>query len=1269
DRYGNPVPIGVVGELYLSGVGLAEGYLNRPTLTAEKFMTETFTGQAQRCYRTGDRVRYRPDGQLEFLGLFDHQIKIRGYRIELGEIEAILSQHPTVLETVVVAYSTGAGLNQQLVAYVVTNQAEPTETGLWRSYLSDRLPGYLIPNRFVELETLPRLPNGKIDRRSLPSLAALDGGPVDSASHVEPQTDLEKALARIWCQALNREQVSIEANFFELGGHSLLAMQIAAESEIILGQPVPLRYLFQTPTIASLAAQLETDKTQTNSATPTTSNRVALLPDPDSRYEPFPLTDIQQAYVLGRNQAFELGNVATHGYREIEITGLPLVQVEQALQALIDRHDMLRVIVPSAGQQQVLATVPPYQIAVNDLRGQPESTIQSTLLELRDRLSHQIFALDQWPLFGVEAVQLTDTRIRFFLSFDVLIGDAWSFQLLGREMAQLLQGHGQGHNQPDLSLRFRDYRLADLAFEQTATYAEALDYWRDRLATLPPAPELPLTMAPSAMQQPQFVRRSGKLAAADWSALKQAAGLHGLTPSGVVLAAFAEILARWSQQPQFTLNLTLFNRLPLHPEVNRLVGDFTSSLLLGIDLESRDGFADRAQRLQTQLAEDLDRRVVSGVKVLRELAQTQKRTTGALMPVVFTSTLGQNITSTHALEAGDRPWDAEMVYSVSQTSQVYLDHQVSEIDGELIFNWDAIDALFPAGLLDDMFQAYSELLQKLAQDSSSWQSNVQGCLTSRPLPLNPPLPIMSAGKTEPLLQTLFFEQVERNPEATALIAGQQVLSYRELAQHVLYLTQQLKQLDIQSNQLVAVSMEKGWEQVVAVLGILTAGAAYVPIDPALPQERRWHLIQETGARLLLTQTSLSHQLTWPPLLNQLCLSESVPESISLSEIPKPQQQPSDLAYVIYTSGSTGLPKGVMIDHRSVINTLLDLNERFQVQPSDRILALSSLSFDLSVYDIFGTLAAGATLIIPEGTRDPAHWLQLMHEHRITVWNSVPALMQLLLTEAQTQPNGITNSDLRLVLLSGDWIPLSLPDSIKAYAPQTQLISLGGATEASIWSIYYPVEAIAPDWTSIPYGYPLDNQAWYVLNQQLDPCPVWVPGELYIGGQGLAQGYWQQPELTAERFFEDHQGNRLYKTGDLGRYRPDGSIEFLGRADFQVKINGYRIETGEIESVLTEHPAIATAVVTAVGTAAERQQLAAYIVPVTLNRLDFKQQRLGVRSLPEDQTRIALPLPEVDNPPNYLRRQSYRQFLSTPIALAAFSQWLACLRSQQLPGMP
>ncbi|MEC4812395.1 MAG: amino acid adenylation domain-containing protein [Scytonema sp. PMC 1069.18] len=912
-----------------------------------------------------------------------------------------------------------------------------------------------------------------------------------------------------------------------------------------------------------------------------------IVPDREEWYEPFGLTDIQQAYWIGRNDTYELGKVGSHGYQEIDFFELDVLQFNKALQRLIDQHDMLRAIFLSDGRQQILQQVPPYHIEVLDLRGEDPEAAEKQLAAVRERMSHQVLPADRWPLFEIRASRLDEKRIRLHISLDLLIGDAWSFIILSQKLFQLYQNPETTLVPQDIS--FRDYVLAEERLRESALYQRSLEYWRNRLSDLPPAPQLPMVKNPSSLMQPRFVRRQSRLEPEIWSQLKVRASQRGLTSSGILLAAFAEVLSAWSTSPRFTINLPLFNRLPLHPQVNEIIGDFTSVTLLAVNNSISESFEIRARRIQKQLWEDLEHRYYSGVRVLRDLVREQGGVTNALMPIIFTSTISLNGSEEDAVS--EKPM-GEVVYSISQTPQVWLDNQVSERAGALVYNWDAVEELFPTGLLDDMFDTYCRLLDRLVVEEDIWQETVRQLLPSTQMKQRATINATQVPVPSVLLHTLFAAQVFLRPQQVAVVSSARTLSYEELSKCSNQVGRRLRQLGAHPNTLIAVVMEKGWEQVVAVLGILQSGAAYLPIDPSLPKERLWYLLENGEVSLVLTKSRWSQILEWPDRVQRFCIDSQ--ELVGVDDQPlEPVQEPEDLAYVIYTSGSTGQPKGVAICHQSAVNTIVDINERFQVGPQDRVLALSSLSFDLSVYDIFGTLAAGGTIIIPEvaATPNPDHWVKLMAREGVTLWNSVPALMQILVEYISNQSDKLLLS-LRLVVLSGDWIPMTLPEQIKSLAEGVQVISLGGATEASIWSILYPIETVDPTWKSIPYGKPLKNQSFHVLNEALEPCPVWVPGELYIGGVGLAKGYWQDQDKTRVSFLtHPRTGERLYRTGDLGRYLPDGNIEFLGREDFQVKLQGHRIELGEIESVLAQHPAVRSAVVAAVN----NRRLVAYLV--------------------------------------------------------------------------
>jgi pyochelin synthetase len=949
-----------------------------------------------------------------------------------------------------------------------------------------------------------------------------------------------------------------------------------------------------------------------------------VVPDPASRYEPFPLTDVQRAYWLGRTNYFELGNIGCHVYFEFDVPDVDRGQMQAAWQKLIDRHDMLRAVVGEDGLQRVLQHTPHYEIKNLNLRGVDHAKARLELEAIRRRMAHQVFPADRWPLFELRMTELDGQTLLHF-SLDLLFIDLWSMQILFDEWWQLAFD-------PDaylapLEITFRDYLLAAAQQKESESYRRAEEYWLRRLDTLPPSPKLPLAKNPSEVKQPRFVRREVVLEQKLWRSLKNRIAKARLTPSGMLMAAFARVLGAWSQSPNFTLNTTLFQRAPLHPHVYRLVGDFTSILLLEIHDDGVDSLEVLAKRIATQFRSDLEHREYGGLQLLQEIAKRGDPDHRPSMPVVFTSALAQSMPGWQSVEQL-----GEVTYGVTQTPQVYLDHQVYQRGGNLHLTWDAVEEVFSPGLLDDMFEAYSSYLRRLAQDDAAWSETRTDLLppsqSAQRAAVNDTTAPIPAG----LLHEPFLEQVRKRPHHTAVATWERRLSYEDVARHARHLSRRLRQMGAGPNRLVAVVMEKGWEQVVATIAVLQAGAAYLPIDPDLPQERCWLLLQRGEVEIVLTQPCVADRLNWPTDVQ--CVSvdwqQNVGQDDEPDDPPAPKPSGEDLAYVIFTSGSTGEPKGVMVEHRSALNTVLDINERFGVGADDRILALSSLSFDLSVYDIFGALAAGGTIVLPHPTssREPGDWAYLVLQEKVTIWNSVPALLEMLVDHVGARRE-LLGGSLRLALLSGDWIPVGLPDRARSLLPTLRLISLGGATEAAIWSIFHPIDVVNPEWKSVPYGRPLRNQQMQVLNDAMSPCPIWVPGQIHIAGLGLARGYWKDEAKTRAQFVRHPQtGERLYRTGDLGRYLPDGTIEFLGREDEQVKVQGYRIELGEIETALERHPQVKAAVVTAVGGRAASKHLVAYVVTTASGEVlaDYLRQKLPSYMVPAVWQKLdALPL--------------------------------------------
>ena len=999
--------------------------------------------------------------------------------------------------------------------------------------------------------------------------------------HLSKNESLFDIVRDSWIKHLGVAHVDPNDNFFSLGGDSLIGIQIMAYLRKQLGIEIPVAIFFEAPTLNQLTTLLEQLKGKSASQ-PNPQPQAEFNVSPEQRFFPFPLTDVQQAYWIGRSNSFELGNVAAHGYFEVERKDLDYPLFCEVWMQLVKRHDMLRMIVNKDGQQEILEHVDDYSPKLIDLSTKDAASADSFVRALRAQMSEQILPSDQWPLFDIKVTLLPDTSVRIHMSFDALIMDAWSSMILGREFSDLY--HHRVQALPTLEMSFRDYVMYEQSIRQSSVFETSKRYWMDRLDTLPAAPELPLAINPESLKKPTFTRRESRLSKMQWSKIKDFAAQAGLTPSVVCLTCFGDILARWSQTGHFSINLTLFNRPAVHPQINDVVGDFTSLTLIEINSTLSLTYTERARRIQQQLGRDLDHRHFSGVQVLRELVRSGRRQSGAIMPVVFTSTLALDSQQTlHSPVI----FDGEIVYGISQTPQVWLDHGILEEEGELVLNWNAVEALFPENLLDDMFEAYRQTLSQLAESSEAWEQSAKILLPKQQQHRRDAYNNTKTSLDITRLETEFFNRVDTAPASTAIYTSTEAITFQTLASEALSVANALARQHIKPGECVGVHLVKGWKQIAVVLGILRAGGAYVPLDPALPLAR----LQAMTNGMKLSFSTRDNVSMLPSHLSAILIEDITNDA----SIPSCTDSLNELAYVIYTSGSTGKPKGVMIQHQAAMNTIADLVQRFKIDRVDRVLALSALGFDLSVFDIFAILGCGGSMVMPDpgGLREPNHWHTLLTAHQVTIWNTVPALMELLVDYVESNELNLPSS-LRLIMLSGDWIPTNLPARIKKLLPDAEIISLGGATEASIWSIYYPIKDVSSEWKSIPYGYPLANQTYHVFNARGEDCPDWVTGELYIGGTGLSSGYWQNELQTDERFLTIGS-ERFYRTGDLGRFWPDGWIEFQGRNDNQVKIQGFRIEIGEIETALRQHPMIVKCAVKAIGQDKGAKRLVAYII--------------------------------------------------------------------------
>lgn len=1061
---------------------------------------------------------------------------------------------------------------------------------------------------------------------------------------IDQRTD---RVRRIWSKVLGTPELGADDDFFLSGGDSLAALRVASGLHEEFGVSVGLQMILDACTPRRLAAALADAAPAEPSLVDMCARAAA---DADM---PFPLTPVQEAYWLGRRSMFELGARGTASYVEVDVPALDLERLRQAIDTLVARHAMLRVVFLDDGRQVCRDEVPPFPLTFDDLGDAPDEDVQRCLARTRETMSQQDLDPGAWPLLRLHVTRWGQ-RSRLHLLIELLVCDAASIRILLRELAALYRDAGVVL--PPLAFDFASYVRTLSVLRASPRFERDRRYWQKRLPDLPPPPELPLARNPEEIGRPVFHRRAFHLEAAVWTRLKAAAAERGLTPTAAIGAAYAEALAVYARTPRFTVNVTTYQRLPMHRDVESIVGDFTSVSLLAVDARA-DSFKGLASAIQRRLWEDMDHGLYSGVDVIRELRRRDNLATQAAMPIVFTSMLGQG---ENEAERDAREWLGEGVFGAAGTPQVWIDHQINDYGEALEVRWDTVDALFPAGVIDGLFAHYTDRIRRLAADAAAWDAPVGRRPAAFEAPSAPPA---ATGAT---LLSGFLEAVHRAPQAIACMDAAGEMTGRALALAVMATASALQRCGIRPGEPVAVGVEKGRTQLIGLLAVLRLGCSYVAVDTAWPPSRLQSALRAGGATWLLTDD----RGVVAPESTRVIDPARLDAQAGTPDCPMPEA--ASLAYTIFTSGTTGEPKGVRIDHRAAVNTLQDINRRFGIGPGDRVLALSALTFDLSVYDLFGTLAAGATVVYPPANRlpDPAAWSRFLDTHKVTVWNSAPALMQLLV-ETREAAGASPAAALRLVLLSGDWIPVDLVPRIRALFPNARIISLGGATEAAIWSVFYEIGEIDPAWRRIPYGAALSGQSVHVLDDELYDVPDWVTGELYIGGAGLALGYAGDERLTAQRFIVRGEGQRLYRTGDRVRRRDDGQLELLGRVDEQIKVRGIRIDPREIEWALTQHPRVSAAAVVPVDPEG-RARLAAFVVTDQADngqdavaRLRFLLEDRGARQT--DRLDAAIPLPPAALPPP--QRRSRRRFVRTPLPLPRLSEWLAPLRAHETPGMP
>jgi len=1212
------LPPGVVGELWVGGAGVGRGYLDAAGRTAEVFVPDPFGDEpGARLYRTGDLARRRPDGVLEFLGRDDHQVKVRGYRLELQEIEVVLSRHPAIGAAVVLAPE-GPGGDRRLAAYVVPAEggAGIPAFGELRAWLGDRLPAYMVPASWVALPVLPLTANGKVDRRALP---APEDAPAEAAGpRIAPRTPVEEILALAWAEVLRIDEarVSVTDDFFELGGHSLLATRLVSRVRAALGVDLPLRDLFEAPTVAALAARVDALR------------GVAAAPVPPVR--PAPPGPVLLSFPQERLwflDQLEPGSAAYNLPTVVRIRG----RLDPAVLALccaeiVRRHEALRttfLTVQGEPRQVVRPAVPP-PLPLIDLGPLPGPVREAAGRGLAQEEIRRPFDLAAGPLLRTVLVRLHAEEHLLVLTVHHVVSDGWSLGILIQELAALYPAFSARRPSPlaELSLQYRDFALWQRQELTGEALAAQLAFWRAQLAGAPPVLELP-------GRRPRRIRAGG---ATRWLRfpvslardLRSLGRREGATLFMTLLAGFTALLHRYTGQDDLVLGTPVANRT--RPEIEGLIGFFVNTLVVRTDLSGAPPFRELLGRVRhgalgAYAHQDLPfERLVAELNPERDLGRSP----------LFQAMLVFHNAPPERLELPELSF--ELVESDSGAARFELMLTLIESGDEIAGNLQWRTDLFEEPAILRLVEHLGTLLAGAAAEPAARLRDLPllGAAERQQLAVewNDRQAGYPADRTFP---ELFAEQVARSPEAPAALCGGDAWTYRELDRRSGRLARVLAAAGAGPETVVALAMERGLGFLAAVLAVWKAGAAYLPLDPRHPAERHRQIVGEARPALLVHARELEEPIAQAlaglpaaerprPLRFEELAAAPEPEGVVL-----PCTTSGHLAYVIFTSGSTGVPKGAMVVQQGMINHLLAKVADLALTASDAVAQTASQCFDISVWQMLAPLAVGGRVVVypDEIAHDPARLPAQVGRDRVTILEIVPSLLRALLAQPAEARAGL--AALRWMIATGEALPPDLCRQWGSAFPRVPLLNAYGPTECSDDVTHHPLPAGAlGDDVHVPIGRPVANTRLYLLDPALCPVPIGVTGQLWAAGDGVGRGYLGDPGRTARAFLPDlhagRPGGRMYGTGDLCRHLPDGTLEFLGRLDHQVKVRGFRIELGEIEAVLAACPLLAEAVVVARPETAGGYRLAACVVPAAGEQVEISELRKFVRQrLPEHMT--------------------------------------------------
>ncbi|TXK82603.1 non-ribosomal peptide synthetase [Paenibacillus sp. N3.4] len=1156
DAVGKLQPIGIAGELCVSGVGLARGYLHRPELTAEKFVPHPFV-EGERMYRTGDLARWLPDGTIEFLGRIDHQVKIRGYRIEIGEIEQQLLQHKSVQDCVVMAREDQYGASY-LCAYVVA-PTTCTQREL-ADFLSARLPEYMVPPRFVTLSNLPVNANGKVDRRALPEPErATEFAVVTSAAN-----ETERQLVELWQTVLGVINIGLDERFFEIGGHSLQAAVLRGHIEKQFGVRLPISELFQYTTVREQALRI------------VGSNNLGVI---RPAIEPAPISTYYPVYPAQRRmyliEQMEGVGTAYNTPMLLRIEGkLDVGRLELTLHQLIQRHEMLRTSFLWVGEEivQMIKDYIPSRLAIRKAAEEEVAGIMRTFV--------QPFNLGEAPLMRTELISCAEQLHFLLLDFHHIAVDGVSMHLFFEDWSKLYAGEELRSQ----AIQFKDFSVWYGQPENAAARNKLQHYWQSTLAG-----EIPILQMPTDMERPDVQSFKGdtlsiQLGSSITSDLKKLAKSTDTTLYMILLAAYNVLLARYSGQEDVIVGAPFACRT--ENEFQHMIGMFVNTLPLRSYPEKNKPFSVFLQEIKASVLGAIEHQEYELELVLQALNIPRVPGRNPLFDTLFVmQNTGRLTPSMEGTEVTVAPY-------VEPIAKYDLMVDVTEEEANIRIDIQYCTDLYAQETMEQMSRHYVRILE--AAVSSDLVLSEIVLLDEREVAEQ----IYGRNETrasypkEATIQSLFEEQTLRTPDHPALVFGSEQLTYRELNEKANRLAHTLIDKGIQADEVVGLMADRSLEMIIGLLGILKAGGAYVPIDPEYPEERINYMLASSGARLLLTQDQLSGKTTFEG--EELYLDHDDVYS-KLSDNPEKCSTSADLLYVIYTSGTTGKPKGVMIEHRNLVNLIHYEHTQTNVDYSGKVLQFTTLSFDVCSQEIWSTLLAGGTLclVTNDTRRDVGRLLQVIEEEGINILFMPVSFLKFILNEKEYTDR--FPKSVRHIITAGEQliVPEKFREHLRRY--QVFLHNHYGPSETHV-ATALTIDPNGPIPEIPPIGRPIANTQIYILNDRLQVQPPGVPGELYIAGDCVGRGYYGQDHLTAERYLPDKFANegKMYKTGDLARWNEDGTLEFLGRLDHQVKIRGFRIELGEIENTLLNHPVIKETIVLAKEDNSGGRYLCAYI---------------------------------------------------------------------------